>query len=326
MKPNLTPFHLLVISIAGWLNKEQRKILGYLLAENADRSLVQRCDVTFWLPPEAMSGWNAMPTGRRGEQQKHSDLAIEAVLTLRLAFHLPLRQAEGFLARLFEMMGIHLEVPDHTTLSRRGRKLEVRLRSLPSSGPIHLVVDSSGLAIFGEGEWAAAKHGGKGIQGWRKLHLGVDASGVIMAQALTDSNVDDATTGVDLLHQTESDIATVIGDAAYDTRPFYLAAVGHGAGVVVPPTKKAAVTWRRCPAREKAIHLVNKIGRRRWKKVTGYHRRARVENTFSRYKSILGDRLSARSRDGQLADARLACNILNRMTELGRPTSVAIKR
>ena len=287
-----------------------------------DRSLVQRGDISLLLSPTAIAGWKAKLSRRRGAQQKYSDLAIEAVLTLRLLLHLPLRQAEGFLASIIEFMGVHLDVPDHTTLSRRGRQLDIRLRSLLSAGPIHLVVDSSGLAILGEGEWAAVKHGGKGIQGWRMLHIGVDASGMIVAQALTDSNVYDATTGVDLIDQTGADIRTVIGDAAYDTRPFYRAAVNRGAGVVVPPTRKAAVTWRRCPARDKTIRRVGKIGRRRWKKESGCHRQARVENVFFRFKPIIGDRLRARSSDGQVVEARLACNILNRLRNLGSPVSV----
>jgi ribosomal protein L13 len=290
-----------------------------------DRSLVRRGDVTVWLSPAAAASWNAKPSGRRGGQPKYSDLAIETALTLRLVFHLPLRQAEGFLGSLFEIMGIDLETPDHTTLSRRGRQLDVPLCPLATAEPIHLVIDSTGLSIVGEGEWAAVKHGRKGIQGWRKLHLGIDDAGVIVAQVLTDSNLDDATAGVDLIGQVNGSIATVIADAAYDTRPFYNAGSDRGARVVVPPTKRATVTRRRCPARDKTIRRANKIGRRRWKKEAGYHRQARVENAFFRYKSIVGDRLRARDPRGQAVEARLACNALNRMTKIGAPTSIAIR-
>ena len=111
-------------------------------------------------------------------------------------------------------MGVQLDTPDHTTLSRRSRQLELPLRARRKAGPINLIIDSSGLAIFGEGEWAAVKHGGKGIQGWRKLHLGVDETGVIVAQTLTEASIDDATTGVGLIEQVAGDIGTVIGDAA----------------------------------------------------------------------------------------------------------------
>jgi len=287
-----------------------------------DRSLARRGDVTFWLSPDGIANWNAKPTGKRGGQQKYSDLAIETALTLRLVFHLPLRQIEGFLGSLFKVMNVDLDVPDHTTLSRRGRRLDVALKALPSSGPIDLIVDSSGLAIVGQGEWAAAKHGGKGTQGWKKLHLAVDGAGVIGAQVLTDSNVDDATAGVALVADVAHDIDVVIADRAYDTRPFYDAATDRGASVIVPPTKNAIDKGHPRAARDETIRRVNEIGRRRWQKEAGYHRQAGVENAFFRYKSIVGSRLRARGSDAQNAEARLACNVLNQMTELGKPESL----
>ena len=289
-----------------------------------DRYLSQRGDITFWMSPEAIANWTARPTGRRGGQQKYSDLAIETALTLRLLFHLPLRQTEGFLLSIFELMGVHLDAPDHTTLSRRSRQLELPLRARQGAGPINLIIDSSGLAIFGEGEWAAAKHGGRGIQGWRKLHLGVDETGVIVAQTLTDANVDDATTGVALIQEVADDISTVIGDAAYDTRPVYAAATDRSASVVVPPIKTARVGRPRSPARDQAVRRICEVGRRQWKKEPGYHRQAQVENAFFRYKTILGDRMRSRAADAQVAESRLACRMLNRMTQLGRPVSSAI--
>jgi IS5 family transposase len=142
------------------------------------------------------------------------DLAIEAALALRLVFHLPLRQAEGFLKSVFKMMGVDLVAPDHTTLSRRSQCIDVALRRVPVDEPIHLVIDSSGLSIVGQGEWAAAKHGGKGKRGWKKLHLGVDGDGVIVAQALTDGAADDAVTGLNLLDEVDGDIASLTADAA----------------------------------------------------------------------------------------------------------------
>jgi IS5 family transposase len=289
-----------------------------------DCSLVRRGDLTLWLSPHAINNWNARPTGRRGGQRKYSDLAIETTLTLRLLFHLLLRQAEGFVRSIFEMMGLHLDAPDHTTLSRRSRHLRVPLRLKTTSGPIDLVIDSSGLAVFGEGEWAAAKHGRRGAQGWRKLHLGVDADGTIVAQCLTDSNVDDATTGMKIIGGLKNKLRSVTADAAYDTRPFYDAAAKRGADVVVPPTKAATVGGRRCPDRKRTIARVNAVGRRRWRKESGYHRQGRVENAFFRYKTIIGDRLRARDASAREVEARVACNILNVMTELGRPASVAI--
>src|SRR5678815_391423 len=138
-----------------------------------DRALVGRGDVTLWVSPEAIASWEPAGVGSRGGQRKYSDVAIETVLTLRLLFHLPLRQSEGFLQSLFEMMGLELSAPDHTTLSRRGQQLDLRLNRVPTRTGVHLIIDSTGLSLLGEGEWAAAKHGGHGRRGWKKLHLGL---------------------------------------------------------------------------------------------------------------------------------------------------------
>ncbi len=291
-----------------------------------ERGLVQRGSVTIWLSPEAVVAWKPARDGRRGGQRKYSDLAIETAITLRLVFHLPLRQTEGLLNSLFAMMGIDLSAPDHTTLSRRGQSLNIALRRVAINEPIHLVVDSTGLSIVGEGEWAAAKHGGKGKRGWKKLHLGVDGSGVIVAQVLTDWNVDDANTGLDLMEAVEGDVASFVGDAAYDTVAVYDAAGARGATVIVPPTRAAVVSRRkpRSAARDRTIERVKKVGRGQWKKEAGYHQQGTVENAFFRYKTILGGALRARQPNAQQAEVRIACNVLNAMSQLGRPASCSI--
>ena len=187
---------------------------------------------------------------------------------------------------------------------------------------------SRGVAPAGEGEWAAAKHGGRGRRGWRKLHLGVDGSRGIVACALTEPTADDAITGISLVDEVDGHLTRVTADPAYDTRACYGAAGARGARVVVPPTKTASLSRRgtRSGARDRTIRRVKALGRRRWKKASGSHQHARVENAFFRYKSIVGDCLRARSSSGQRREAVLACNVLNRMTELGRPVSYRIGR
>ncbi len=291
-----------------------------------ERSLVQRGDVTLWLSADAIDAWTPRPSGRRGGQRKFSDHAIETALTLRLVFGLPLRQAEGFLRSVLSVMRVDLDTPDHTTLSRRSQHLAVELHRVPAQEPIHLIVDSSDLSFVGEGEWAAAKHGGRGTRGWKKLHLGVDGSGAIVARVLTGGSTDDAQTGLTLIEAVDSAVSRVTADGAYDTIAIYEAAGARGATVVVPPAKTAAVSRRRprASARDHTILRVKEVGRRQWKKEAGYHRQARVENAFFRYKSIIGDRLRARHPGAQATEAAIACNILNRMTELGRPASFAV--
>ena len=292
-----------------------------------DRALVQRGDITLWISEDAIESWKPAPTGLRGAQRKFSDHAIETALTLRLVFKLPLRQAEGFLRSVLSLMGVNLEAPDHTTLSRRSQRLDLALSPPPANEPIHLIVDSTGLSIVGEGEWAAAKYGGRGRRGWKKLHLGVDRSGVIVAEVLTDGNVDDAKTALDLIDAVEDNLASLTADAAYDTRAIYDVAAARRAKVVVPPIKTATRSRRRSAppsARDRTIMRVREVGLRRWKKEVGYHRQARVENTFFRYKTIIGPGLRARHRESQKAEAIIACSILNRMMILGRPESFAI--
>ena len=226
------------------------------------------------------------------------------------------------------MMRLDLSAPDYTTLSRRSQHLQRRLRLVRPGEGIHLVLDSTGLSIVGEGEWAAPKHGGCGRRGWLKLHLGVDQSGVILVHTLTEATGDDATTALDLLTAVDGPLVRVTADAAYDTVAVYETAGARGATVVIPPARTANVSGHgpRSPARDRTITLVKQLGRRQWKQASGYHRQGRVENTFFRYKSIIGDGLRARSPAGQGSEVVLGCEILNRMTALGRPVSYRIGR
>ena len=243
-----------------------------------------------------------------------------------LVFRLPLRQTEGFLRSVLALLSTDLDASDHTTLSRRSQRLDVKLHGPRAKGPLHLIVDSTGLSLVGEGEWAAAKYGGRGKCGWKKLPLGVDRSGVIVAQSLTEATVDDATTGIHLIDAVDGDLASVTADTAYDTVAVYNAPGTRGATVVVPPTKTAKVSRPRprSSARDRTITSVKTLGRRQWKKASGYHRQARVENAFFRYKWIMGGGLRARAPGRQEAEALLACNVLNRMTELGKSQSSSI--
>ena len=226
------------------------------------------------------------------------------------------------------MLGVDLTAPDHTTRSRRGQHLALALRRARPGTSLPLIVDSTGLSIVGEGAWAAATHGGRGRRGWRKLHLGVDGSRGIVACALTEPTAGDAITGISLVDEVDGHLTRVPADPADDTLACYGAAGARGARVVVPPTKTASLSRRgaRSGARDRTIRRVKALGRRRWKKASGYHQHARVENAFFRYTSIVGDCLRARSSSGQRREAVLACNVLNRMTELGRPVSYRIGR
>ena len=228
----------------------------------------RRCDKV-WVSSEAITAWAARRSGRRGGQRRYSDRAIEIALTLRLLSHLPLRQAEGFLHALFGMMRLDLSAPDDTTLSRRSQHLRRRLRPpVPPDEGLHLVLDSTGLSLVGAGEWAAAKHGGRGRRGWRKLHRGVEQSGAILVHTLTEATGEDATTALDLLDAVEGPLVRITADAASDTVAVYETATARGATVVIPPARTATVSGYgpRSPAPDRTITVVQQLGRRRWKK------------------------------------------------------------
>ena len=190
-----------------------------------EAGLQRRGDLTLWVDEAALAGWRAPRRSTPGGQPVYADLAIEAVLSLRLVFHLALRQAAGLAGSVLRLLGLDLPVPDHATLSRRGRAFAGRQpRARAGNGPRCLVLDSTGLELFGQGEWDATKHGRRRRR-WMKLHLAVDATtGEIAAHVLTEGTADDAAQAPDLLRTVEGAIASLTADGAYDGEPTYEAA------------------------------------------------------------------------------------------------------
>src|SRR3954471_1657104 len=265
--------------------------------------LRRRGDLTLWLDEAAVAGWSAPKRSTPGGQPIYSDLAIELVLTLRLVFHLPLRQAEAFAGSILRLLGLDLSVPDHSTLSRRGRAFAGRCpRMLSSPGPIHLVLDSTGLELFGQGEWNAAKHG-RTRRNWRKLHLAVDAgTGEIAAHVLTDGSADDAAQVPLLLRDVEGHITSVTADGAYDGDPTYQAVADRQRqsppNVIIPPRASAVLSTDDPDAqspRDRHIRLMAERGRIGWQRATGYGRRNHAETTIRRHKHLIGPKLRART-------------------------------
>ncbi|WP_376967672.1 IS5 family transposase (plasmid) [Azospirillum sp. A26] len=185
-----------------------------------DAALRQRGDLTIWVTPEAIDAWTPPATRRGGRPARYSDLAIETGLMLRLAFGRPWRQTEGLLGALMRLLGLDLPVPDHTTFSRRSADLEMASTLARTDGPVTVVIDSTGLKVFGRGEWHLEKHGGTARRCWRKLHLAVDpATGEILASALTGNEEGDASLVGPLLDQITIPIGAVLADGAYDGEP-----------------------------------------------------------------------------------------------------------
>ena len=296
-----------------------------------DAALRARGSLTVWFSEEAIAGWRAAPRTTRGGQPSFSALAIATALTLRAVFRLALRQTEGLIGSILRLLGLDLAVPDHSTLSRRAEALEVpRPRAGSGSGPVHLLVDSTGLRLCGPGEWLMEKHGSRTRRSWRKLHIGVDAdTGRIVASALTTNDVDDGSQAGPLLDRIEGPVASFTADGAFDRDDVYaeVAARHPDAAVVVPPRSGAipSATAGTAPTqRDRHIEAIAARGRMGWQKASGYNRRALVEADIARFKRVIGDGLRSRTDGRQATEVAIAVGALNRMLDLGRPEYVRI--
>jgi Transposase DDE domain len=265
-----------------------------------------------------------------GGQPHYSDLAIATALTLRAVFHLALRQTEGLIGSILQLLGLDLPVPDFSTLSRRAQALELPAQTRATGGAIHLLVDSSGLKLGGPGEWLVEKHGTSKRRSWRKLHIGFDAvSGRIVASVLTDRDVDDASQVGPLLDQIADPVELFMGDGGYDRTGVYTALDERhpDATVVVPPRSDAvlSVTADTEPTqRDCHIQAIASKGRMAWQRDSGYNQRAGVEGQFARWKQVIGDGLRFHSDEAPDTEVAIAAQVLNRMLDLGRPDSVRV--
>ncbi len=294
-----------------------------------DAALRQRGSLTVWFTDAAIAAWNAEPRTTRGGQPRYSGLATATALTLRAVFRLALRQTEGLIGSIISLLGLDLAVPDHTTLSRPAESLAV-VRPRPGAGPVHLLVDSTGLKLCGSGEWLLEKHGTKTRRSWRKLHIAVDAdTGQIAAARVSTSDVDDASQVGTLLDRVNGPVASFAADGAYDQDGVYgqVAARHPEASVIVPPRSSAvqSETAETAPTmRDRHLQVIAERGRMAWQKSSGYHWRALVEADISRFKRVIRDGLRSRTDRRRATEIAIAAGALNRMLELGRPDYVRI--
>ena len=292
-----------------------------------NRALVNRGNLTLWVDEEALQAWQYSGPTQRGAQYVYAEAAIQCVLTLRAVYQLALRAAQGFAESLFTLLQVSLPVPPYRTLSRRGARSEVELSRFASTTPMHLVLDSSGFKVYGEGEWKVRQHGWSKRRTWRKLHLGVDeATGEIVAAVVSEAGVTDDDVVTDLVDQVERPIAQVSADGAYDKRKCYEALEKTGAKVTIPPRRDAKI-WqhKNCEGepwqRDENLRAIRRVGRKRWKQEAGYHRRSLAETAIFRLKTIFGAGLQSRNFGQQATELFLRASALNRMTQLGMPDS-----
>jgi len=291
-----------------------------------NESLVQRGSITFWFSEDVIDRWHH--TNKRpkvGHPFVYSDTAIECLLVLRELFQLPYRQTEGLGRSLAQLMQVIVDIPDYTSLAKRAAKLSVALDVRRHKGPIDVVVDSTGLKVFGEGEWKTRKHGISKRRTWRKLHLAVNPdTHEIEAETLTENSCDDAGQVEALLNQVKGKTDRFYGDGAYDKWKVYEPLGNRKIKVIVPPQRNAKIKQHGNSSdpplpRDTAIREIRRRGRRQWKKRIGYHRRSLSETAMYRMKCCFGDHLKNRLLENQKTETRIRSKILNKFTRLGLP-------
>ena len=318
----------------------------------------------------AIGNWTRKPRPeeklRRGHPVVYTDLAIRCMLTLKTVFHLSLRATEGLASSLMEIMRLprELRAPCFSTISRRARKLHVEL-DVPRSGAqstesLHLVVDSTGLKLHGEGEWKVKQHGWVKHRRWLKMHLLVDGE-TLLVRAVTTSgqHASDSKEFVKLLAEETDPVAYVKGDGAYDTHAAYDAMRSrpeHPVAIFLPHRERRRGTkprpdrghergpdqrvnpggyrhhiWQHGNSKElpldrdRHVRRIREVGRKCWKEEVGFGERSLAETTVSRFEHIFGPSLSARTAATRETEVLIKIAALNRMTEMGMPDSYLVQ-
>ncbi len=310
----------------GKIPKQKHRVTNWA---EYNESLRQRGDLTVWISEDALGFWSAPRRTTRGGQRRYSDLAIELCLTLGVVFRQPLRQTQGLMRSIAKLLGVEIAVPDFSTLSRRSNRLRLTVKpTTKSNKPVHLAVDSTGLKVFGEGEWLEEKHKTKHKRrSWRKLHLGLDlVRGEIVCSELTTDDIGDPTALPELLDQIDGPVDLFLADGAYDGGPtcdVLAERFGSMIKVTIPPPKNAALSPNAAQyptVRDHHIAEISTHGRMVWQRTSGYNQRSRIETLMGRWKAVIGPKLKARTFENQKTEAKIGVQILNRMTGLGRPS------
>jgi len=312
-------------------NRPDTKKLVYRIRnwKQYNQALVNRGSLTLWVDPATLRAWRYQGPAQQGAQYRYSDTAIQCVLTLRAVYHLPLRATEGFARSIFGLMGLDLDVPDYSTLCRRAKALQITLPKV-AEGPLHLVIDSTGLKVYGEGEWKVRQHGYSKRRTWIKLHLAIDPeSHEIRAAMVSDPGVTDAEAMPDLLEQEEGRVEAVEADGAFDRRGVYEALERRGARAIIPPRRDAKIIRHGNSsgprlARDEDLRRIRRIGRAAWKEESGYHRRSLAETAMFRMKTIFGGGVASRRPHQQAKEVGIRCRALNIRTHQGMPVSERI--
>lgn len=294
-----------------------------------NKKLIAQGSIELWINEEAVKHWQAQQRKRqgRGRPRIYSDVAIETCVMLKVLFQLTYRRCQGFVTSLFHLMKLEVKMLHYSQICRRQKELKLSLRH-EVQGKIHVVVDGTGLKIFGEGEWKVRQHGYSKHRMWRKLHIGLDVdSQEIVMMELTENNIGENALLKPLLDQyVTGELGCVGGDKGYDSYACHEEIGNRGAQSAIEPQRKAKVRNRKHRGkqlvRDEIVRRIRAIGREQWKKEVSYHRRSLVETAFFRYKTLFGSRLRSRLLENQKIEAMVGCNILNCFIKLGASTAV----
>lgn len=294
-----------------------------------NKSLIQRGSITIWVEEDSLKKWFSYEcTGKAGRPPTYSNEAILMMLVLRERFGLSLRSLQGFIQSVFSLMMLTLPVTSYTQISRRAKTLKKHIKRLSKGSVKHLILDSTGLKVYGEGEWKVRTHGKSKRRTWRKLHIGIDAKTQdIVVCELTENNVGDAEAAERMLDKIPGKIDTVRGDGSYNPNAVRKKIYEKGARAKIPPPRHSSIKgategWERDRDEDVAtIHALGgrEAGRRPWKYLIDYFKRSLVETAIFRIKSMLGERLKARTMPAQCTEALCKCLVINKMNQLGLP-------
>lgn len=298
-----------------------------------NKSLIERGKINIWLDKENLKNWRAEKQKKRGKPKQYSDGLIELCLMVKHLYNLPYRTTEGFIKSVFEQLKIDIEVPSYTQMSRRAAQLSLKLkRVFNHKGPVDVAVDSTGLKVYGEGEWKVRKHGVSKRRTWRKLHIAVDPlDHEIMACVLTDNSSSDDQVFPELFEQVDDVIERCFADGAYDKKGCYKSCHNKQTHLITPPISRARVQKGNLPelfVRDKAIKRIEmltaqqgtkELARKQWKIEQDYHCRSISETAMFRFKTFFGAKLSSRKIQTQTSEAMIKINLMNKFTAIGMP-------
>ena len=287
--------------------------------------LRNRGRIDFMIAENLSDGWyeDNVCDRKAGGQKRYSDKAILMCLQIRYLLGLKLRQAQGFINWVFMMSGLPLTCPDYTTLSKRGRRLNLKfLLDNGNKDFDYLCMDSTGIQTYTGNEWLENKHGKQYIRRtWKKLHIAIGNNGVITGAVTTGHNKDDRSQVKALLKGIKT--KEVIADPGYDGENIYQMLCAKGIKPTIRPPNYLVTKKVKTERQQNAAYQQTK-GYNAWRNKNKYGRRELVENTFFRLKNSFGSKFLSRDEDNMKNEMIIKCQLLNKMFEIGKPISMRV--